>query len=76
MHIDINTLTNLNNIKIRECALVQLQGGPYLNMSSVLLLMEKNPDVTGFDRHVLMRSKASFASLLTRVHHKISTIFV
>lgn len=39
---------------------------------SVPLLTGKNPYVFGVDKHVRMRFKISFASVLTRVHHNFA----
>lgn len=36
-------------------------------MSNCPAVSEENPDITGFDRHVHMRSGASFASVLMHI---------
>lgn len=41
-----------------------------LDMPSCPAVNGENPNVTGVDKHVHMRSGASFASVLMRVHHK------
>lgn len=48
------------------------QRGLYLGMPSCSAANEKNPYMTSFDRYVHTQLIASFASLLTHIHHKIS----
>lgn len=48
-------------------AFISMQRGLYLDMSSCT----DEPDETGVDKHVHTRSGASFASVPTRVCHKI-----